>query len=94
MNGIWTSDKTQKEINDKTTTTKTLLKPLSYKNLPLIPYKNENIYGLLLTPVEKPYHFHKTNWNFKENCTYCDTCKTEHSMNWSQNYKVYWKPTQ
>ena len=84
-NGIWISEKNPKEINDKITTTKTLLKPLIYDNLPLIIYKNENIYSLLLTPVKKLHYFNKTNWNSKENCTYCDTCKTERSdskMNW------------
>ena len=42
--------------------------------------KNENIYGLLLTPVKKLYHFHKTIWNSKENCSYCGTCKIERSI--------------
>ena len=27
--------------------------------------------------MKKLYHFHKTIWNSKENCSYCDTCKIE-----------------
>ena len=57
VNRIWISDKTLKEINDKNTTTKTLLKPISKKKLAVIPWKNENNFGLLLTPLKKKLSF-------------------------------------
>ena len=44
--------------------------------MPLIPYKNENIYGLLLTPVKKLYSFAQDNIEIiVKICNYCVTCK-------------------
>ena len=64
---VWISDKTPKEINGKFLPQRLYLKPLSYKKLPLIPYKNENIYGLLLTPVKKTFICTRQHWNYSKN---------------------------
>ena len=67
VDGEWISDKTPKEINDQLLTQRLYLKPLSYKQLPLIPYKNENIYSLLLTPVKKTFICTRQHWNYSKN---------------------------